>query len=257
MKLSIITSTYNCEKYIQRLCTSVKSLSALKIDYEWIIQDGSSSDSTLQVINGYKELNVLIESMPDLGIYDAWNKALLRVSGDLVIFLGADDFVEDWSSILDIKKLDAINCFGLNNYSNKQKKIKDSIIFFEADFGRKLDMPIHAFPPVPSMLFPSHLFNNFTFDIVYKYHADGLFLYHACMNAEMVFHSKYLTFMGDEGVTSGYENRLSRWFEKYRIYTLMKNNFTNMGYIHINLYKVIFSGFKFFLRQVFYVIFKR
>ena len=39
----------------------------------------------------YKELNVLIESMPDLGIYDAWNKAIALASGEWIAFLGADD----------------------------------------------------------------------------------------------------------------------------------------------------------------------
>lgn len=257
MKLSIVTSTFNCEKYIKRLCESVRLLHKSNIEYEWIIQDGSSFDTTALIINSFSELNVIIESEPDFGIYDAWNKALLRVSGDVILFLGADDFVNDWTVLFDVSNLDAVNCFGLYNYSHKENEIKDSVIFSDSDFGKKLDLPIHAFPPIPSTLFPASILKNYKFDTTYKYHADGLFLYHSCMHATPFFHTTFLTFMGDDGATSGYENRLSRWVEKFRIHMSMRNKFSDIGFIHVNPSSVMLSGLKFLFRQVFYVFFKR
>lgn len=90
MKYSIITAVYNGEKYLTRLINSV-----LKQSYpyvEWIVQDGGSTDGTLELLRPYEE-RIRLVSEPDTGVYDAWNKAVARATGDWAIFLGADDFL--------------------------------------------------------------------------------------------------------------------------------------------------------------------
>ena len=89
MKYSIITAVRNGKKFIQRLMGSVFSQSYPHT--EWIVQDGGSTDGTLDILRPHMHrINLVSEA--DTGIYDAWNKAVARASGDWAIFLGADDF---------------------------------------------------------------------------------------------------------------------------------------------------------------------
>ena len=71
-------------------------------DFELIIQDGGSTDSTVTMAASYKDQlpALTLNSAPDSGIYDAWNKALVHAAGKWVLFLGADDYLMDSDSLL-------------------------------------------------------------------------------------------------------------------------------------------------------------
>ena len=92
---TIITATFNAASTLPRLLDSLAGQTCR--DFEFILQDGASSDATLSRAESYRNrLPVLsVASEPDAGIYDAWNKALPRVSGRWVLFLGADDALAD------------------------------------------------------------------------------------------------------------------------------------------------------------------
>lgn len=90
MKFSIIMATMNAEKYLARALRSICGQTCT--DYEVILQDGGSTDASATIAAGFGE-RVLWKSENDSGIYDAWNRALARVRGDWVIFLGADDML--------------------------------------------------------------------------------------------------------------------------------------------------------------------
>ena len=92
MKFSIIIAAMNAEALIQRAIVSV--LVQIYPNYEIIVQDGGSTDGTLEILKRFKN-RVNLVSEPDAGLYDAWNKALARVTGDWAIFLGGDDFLLD------------------------------------------------------------------------------------------------------------------------------------------------------------------
>lgn len=65
-------------------------------DFELIIQDAGSDDGTLSILQNYENRFMMsVVSGIDTGIYDAWNKALSRIRGKWVIFLGADDMLVD------------------------------------------------------------------------------------------------------------------------------------------------------------------
>jgi glycosyltransferase involved in cell wall biosynthesis len=66
-------------------------MSQTYFNIEYIIVDGGSTDSTLEIIEKYKKNISYIISEKDNGIYDAWNKGLTIANGEWIAFLGADD----------------------------------------------------------------------------------------------------------------------------------------------------------------------
>lgn len=89
-KISIITVVFNGADHIGRTIESVIGQSYK--DLEYIIVDGKSTDSTLEVIGGYEGIDQLI-SEPDTGLYDAMNKGLRMATGAYVWFLNSGDQV--------------------------------------------------------------------------------------------------------------------------------------------------------------------
>lgn len=92
-KISVITVTFNAEKYIENCIYSVLNQSYNNLEY--IIIDGNSSDNTMRIVNKFKVDISYILSEKDNGIYDAMNKGILHSTGDYIYFLGADDRFEN------------------------------------------------------------------------------------------------------------------------------------------------------------------
>lgn len=88
--ISIITATYNRGNVLRHALNSVDSQTYS--DYEHLIQDGGSSDDTLETLSEIQNPRRLVENAPDKGIYDALNRAFKRSSGDVVGVLHSDDF---------------------------------------------------------------------------------------------------------------------------------------------------------------------
>lgn len=98
--LSIITVTYNAEKYIEPTIKSVISQSFK--DYEYLIVDGASTDSTIKIIDRYKDKIDQVISEKDLGVYDGMNKGLRVATGKYVLFLNAGDELSSETILSDI-----------------------------------------------------------------------------------------------------------------------------------------------------------
>lgn len=87
---SIITVTYNAQDTILRTLKSADRQTCRL--YEHLIMDGASSDSTLQIVNGFANQDrIRLFSQPDKGTYDAMNKGIANANGDYLIFLNAGD----------------------------------------------------------------------------------------------------------------------------------------------------------------------
>lgn len=97
IRFSVVTITYHAEAVLQRTLDSV--LCQTYGDVEHLIIDGASKDGTIAMAESYKRQSdtsdnghqVIIQSEPDRGIYDAMNKGLTQASGDYVVFMNAGD----------------------------------------------------------------------------------------------------------------------------------------------------------------------
>ena len=89
MKISLITPCRNAEKYIEQTIQSV--LAQEGADLEYFIQDGASTDGTVEIIRRYESRLAGWASEQDNGQPEALNKAFQRCTGDIAGFLNADD----------------------------------------------------------------------------------------------------------------------------------------------------------------------
>lgn len=92
MKVSIVTITYNAARTLQRTLDSVACQTYAGIEH--LIIDGASKDDTVAIAERYKAASrheVVIQSEPDKGLYDAMNKGLQKATGDYLVFLNAGD----------------------------------------------------------------------------------------------------------------------------------------------------------------------
>jgi glycosyltransferase involved in cell wall biosynthesis len=87
--VSFIIPSLNQGRYLRNCIDSCLSQSI--VNREIIVQDGGSSDNSLEILRSYgSELNV--SSAPDDGQSDAVNKAIARSNGDIIAWVNSDDY---------------------------------------------------------------------------------------------------------------------------------------------------------------------
>ena len=92
MKISIITPTFNSERFISSNVNSIKNQTYK--NFEHVIIDNKSKDKTVEIIkNEGKNLKIISES--DKGIYDAFNKGIALAKGDVISIINSDDYLAD------------------------------------------------------------------------------------------------------------------------------------------------------------------
>lgn len=92
MRFSIITVTWNSGKTVEDTIKSV--LCQTYKNYEYLIIDGLSKDTTLDIARKYEPLfegRMKIYSEKDKGIYDAMNKGFQKATGDVLMLINSDD----------------------------------------------------------------------------------------------------------------------------------------------------------------------
>ncbi|MEN9244914.1 MAG: glycosyltransferase, partial [Gloeomargarita sp. DG02_5_bins_242] len=95
MKFTIITPCYNAAEYLPETLASVLNQTAVRsgqVELEYLVQDGGSSDGTLELLKSYHHPNLYIHSAPDQGMYDALAQGLAQATGDVIAYLNAGDF---------------------------------------------------------------------------------------------------------------------------------------------------------------------
>lgn len=85
---SIITVAYNSAATIGDTLASIAAQDYPLVEH--LVVDGASTDETLAVVARFPHAKALSE--PDKGLYDAMNKGLKLVTGDVVGILNSDDF---------------------------------------------------------------------------------------------------------------------------------------------------------------------
>ena len=129
--VSIITITYNAERFLERTIQSVVAQQAT--DYEYIVIDGASTDGTLAIVRNYEQHITHWISEPDAGLYDAMNKGLHRAQGKYVWFMNAGDELHDPQTLSRL--LERIDTTGADVYYSDALFVRDDS---DRRFGSKI-----------------------------------------------------------------------------------------------------------------------
>ena len=166
MKISIITVCFNSSKTIEKTFQSILNQTYTNIEY--IVIDGGSSDSTLDIIKKYKKSIARFVSEPDKGLYDAMNKGIKLASGDIVGILNSDDIYTDEKVLENVARF----------HENNNVEVSFGNIIQLTDYGKIIrrysaknwvhdKLKIGFMPPHPSMFFKRELFEEYGY-----YHLD-------------------------------------------------------------------------------------
>jgi glycosyltransferase involved in cell wall biosynthesis len=90
---SIITINKNNASGLEKTISSV--ISQTFSDFEYIIVDGGSTDSSCDILSQYAQYCTSYVSEPDTGIYNAQNKGIKKAKGKYCLVLNSGDYLHD------------------------------------------------------------------------------------------------------------------------------------------------------------------
>ena len=246
MKISIITVAYNSASTITDTFDSV--LSQTYKDIEYIVVDGASKDSTVDLIRAYEprfEGRMKWVSEPDKGLYDAMNKGIDMATGDVVGILNSDDL---FSSVDVVEKISqelstnpSIDCiYGDVHFVNPNDLLK-VIRYYSSKKFRPEKFRFGFMPAHPSCYIKKKCFEKYgLYKMGYKIAADYelliRFLYKNKINTKYV--SLDIVKMRVGGVST--ESLKSRYILNKEIVKACKENgiYTN----------ILILSFKYFIK---------
>lgn len=176
MKISIITATWNSASTIESAVMSVSSQSYKNVEH--IIIDGGSTDGTVDILNNLKmkNVNLIVVSEKDNGIYDALNKGISLSTGDVIGFMHSDDIysgsevIESIVNEFNEKNSDMV--YGDLDYVEKNNIEKVVRAWRSGVFSRK-KMKYGWMPPHPTVYMKNSKYIEMGgFDESYKISSD-------------------------------------------------------------------------------------
>lgn len=113
MQISVIIPTFNYDRYIARAIRSCIEQSYPSSNFEIIVINDSSKDSTKYILESYGHWIKVIENHENKGLPHARNQGILNAQGEFIVNLDADDYLHmDFLKIcylyLQFNKCDAV-----------------------------------------------------------------------------------------------------------------------------------------------------
>lgn len=217
MKITIITTTFNSEKTIRDTFESVLNQTYNNIEY--IVVDGHSNDSTLEIIREYEtRFNGRMRwiSEPDNGIYDAMNKGIRMATGDVIGILNSDDFFRDTNVLMDI----------VNSISRADAVYGD--IMYVSSSNPKLDVRPYSSPGFKLWMFKL-----------------GLMPAHPSFYCKRHVYEKYGLYATDLPIAADFDF-IIRVMYKYRI----KTNYIHRNFISMRIGGASSSGIRSYFKNL-------
>ncbi len=101
--ISVIITTYNYGKYIERAIRSCIDQTLDNSNYEIIIVNDCSTDFTEKILENYQSEVRVFNLKKNIGLSAARNFGIKQSKGQFIVFLDADDYLH--SEILRVEKL--------------------------------------------------------------------------------------------------------------------------------------------------------
>lgn len=187
--ISVITVSFNAAATIADTLASVARQTG--VNYEHIVVDGGSRDSTMALVRQHDHDRLAATSEPDAGIYDAMNKGVARATGDYLLFLNADDYLARPDALAlaadELAKTNADCLFADTQFVGKAGTPAKQRLYSARHFAPWW-LRIGAMPPHPSMFVRRTLVRDLGgFDTSYKIAGDFDLITRAVLGAGASF----------------------------------------------------------------------
>lgn len=173
LKVSIITVCKNSEAFLEETIKSVINQTYEGIEY--IVIDGNSTDSTVDIIKLYSSHLAYWASEQDYSMYDAINKGLGRATGDYILVLNSDDslvndhVIENVVKEIEKEKFD----FYYGNVIKLKNNRKVNTRLFQVNYMQLLYSTHGSFVHHPCFFISRELNEQLGgYDLKYKYASD-------------------------------------------------------------------------------------
>ena len=249
MLFSILIATNNSARVLPIALKSLCSQSCT--DYELIVIDNESSDGTLEVIKEFIPSAIII-SEPDVGIYDALNKGLLRAKGDWIYVLGSDDQIANKSVLQRVGELvDSNSALIYGNVISTSGSSSKLIRMHPPDYYRSRGI---VCPPIfhqSAFIRRSVLSKIGNFPLSLRIHADHFLLTRAFLIATPVYINETICIYHSNGYSG---LKLKNYFQSAREQLVINAFFGTSLWRLIkplakNFARALINSFKDFLRS--------
>ena len=130
MKLSIIIPVYNSEKYINNCLESLLAQEMLANEYEIIIVNDGSTDSSGLIVRNYTERhsNIHLFNQKNKGVGAARNRGIELAKGDYIYLIDPDDYIVTniLKNILEYCESKRLEILGFNSRLTKNSLLTHS-----------------------------------------------------------------------------------------------------------------------------------
>ncbi len=160
MKISVVMSVYNAEKYLNEAVDSI--LAQTYEDFELILINDKSTDSSGAILQDYAQKDkrvVILENEENMGLTKSLNKGLAIAKGEYIARMDADDISVPERFALQVKYLDEhpdysfVSCIG--RYIDENGKPEQLRLFPETN------EEIYAMmPKVDAVMHPGVMFRR-------------------------------------------------------------------------------------------------
>lgn len=200
-RFSIIIPVYNLEDYIQQCLNSLIMQNFQS--WEAVVIDDGSVDKSLEILKSYaaKDDRFKIIQKSNEGLSAARNDAISVCSGDYIVFLDGDDWLEqnafeEFCLILD-NFLPDVFIHNMNYFYNDDNIIRQSTKIQNGSYNgikflhKVLKNKEYFHFVAPSKVYKKDfIINNYLSFERGIIHEDGPFFFDVCKNAEKIYYSK-------------------------------------------------------------------
>lgn len=215
---SIIMASYKARTPIEGALASIVGQSASS--FELIVQDNDSQDGTKEFIQSFNNPSIHVCSEQDSGVYNAWNKALMRAHGTWCLFLGADDRLFSphvlARAVRYLKKVPESCMFAQAALAiGRHGKIKDYINRSRGEIFRHFvsGMPLLT----PALFIRREIFAKSLFDTSYRIAGDFAFVARFLTPQNLACLPFVLSYMELGGLSSSLRHADCLLFERRRV----------------------------------------
>ena len=206
MEFSLIIPALNAEKHVEN-CLFDLEKQTFK-DFEAIFINDGSIDCTKIIANSIKTTYPLkiINHASNQGLSSSRNDGLREASGEWIIFLDVDDFI-DHDCLRSLHEIIEKNEFDVALFPYNEKWVKNrkeycrKALLKDGVFGRNqlisnllLEIPYPVLSCVGSKVYNTKFLNTnhlFFDDLLYKYNEDGAFILNALSAAKQIGYFDY------------------------------------------------------------------